>query len=435
MEKVKAEAGRTPPGQWIQGWGWDEGKWAASYPTNAALSRATPDHPVILVGLHGFASWANARALALAGITRATKDPESGQLVRDARTGEPTGILTNQAQKLVTQHIPPLSADQIKQAIALAAAECARHGLTSVQEAGVSAAMIEAFRQLIAEGRLPLRVFVMLDGADRALIERWLARGPESNPRHRLTIRSVKLFADGALGSRGAALLEPYSDQPGTKGVVTTPAPAIYNLTKRAVAKGFQVATHAIGDAANREVLDVYERVLRETGAKDARLRIEHAQVVDRADIPRFARLGVIASMQPTHATSDMPWAEKRVGPKRIAGAYAWRSIQATGAHLPLSSDFPGETLNPFHGMYAAVTRQSPEGIPPGRLAPPAAAESRGGAPRLHPGGGSRGLRGERHRLPRAGQAGRLPGAVRRHPQDRPPGAAVAPRAANLSGR
>ena len=223
----------------------------------------------------------------------------------------------------------------------------------------------------------------MLDGADRTLVDDWLARGPEIDPRHRLTIRSIKLFADGALGSRGAALLEPYSDEPSTRGIFTTPGDVVYDVTRRALARGFQVATHAIGDAANRQVLDAYERALGETtqndagayrdGArreavrdKDARLRVEHAQVVAPADLPRFAELGVIASMQPTHCTSDMPWAENRVGPTRIQGAYAWRTLQKTGAHLPLSSDFPGETLNPFYGIYAAITRQSPEGKPEG---------------------------------------------------------------------
>jgi hypothetical protein len=225
--------------------------------------------------------------------------------------------------------------------------------------------MLQAFRELSREGRLPLRIYAMLDGADHALVEEWLARGPEIDPQHRLTIRSFKLFADGALGSRGALLLEPYSDAPSTKGVVTTPESAIYDLTRRSLAKGFQVNTHAIGDAANRMTLDAYGKAMQDTpSARDPRLRIEHAQVVAPSDIPRFHQLGVIASMQPTHCTSDMGWAEKRVGPERVKGAYAWRSLLKTGAHLPLSSDFPGETLNPFYGIYAAITRQDPDGNP-----------------------------------------------------------------------
>jgi len=370
VERIRQAAATTPPGEWILGWGWDEGKWAARYPTNAALSAATPDHPVFLVGLHGFAGWANARALELAGVAQDTADPPKGQIVRDPATGLPTGILTNRAQELVTRHLPPLTPEQTQRAIELAAQECVKHGLTSVHEAKVSAPMIEAYRALLRENRLPLRISVMLDGADRALVDEWLARGPEVDPAHRLHIRSVKLFADGALGSRGAALLEPYSDEPGSRGLFTTPGEAVYDITRRSLERGFQVATHAIGDAANRAVLDAYERALGEANASDARLRIEHAQVVAAEDIPRFAKLGVIASMQPPHATSDMPWAEQRVGATRIQGAYAWRSMLASGAHVPLSSDFPGETLDPFHGIYAAVTRQAPDGTPAGGWRP-----------------------------------------------------------------
>jgi predicted amidohydrolase YtcJ len=212
---------------------------------------------------------------------------------------------------------------------------------------------------------MPLRVYAMLDGADRNLVDEWLKHGPAIDPHHQFTIRAFKLFADGALGSRGAALLEPYSDAPQTKGVMTTPESEVYSMTRRALEGGFQVCTHAIGDAANRAVLNAYEQAEKEVpAARDPRLRIEHAQVLAPEDIPRFAKLGVIASMQPTHCTSDMPWAEKRLGPERAKYAYAWRSVKDSGAHLPLSSDFPGETLNPFYGIYAAITRQDPEGNP-----------------------------------------------------------------------
>jgi len=214
---------------------------------------------------------------------------------------------------------------------------------------------------------MPLRVYAMLDGADKDLVERWLKRGPEIDPHHQLTVRAFKLFADGALGSRGAALLEPYSDAPQTQGIMTTPESEVYSLTRRALEAGFQLCTHAIGDAANRAVLNAYEQAEKEVpNAHDPRLRIEHAQVLAPEDIPRFAKLGVIASMQPTHCTSDMAWAEQRLGPERVKYAYAWRSVKDSGAHLPLSSDFPGETLNPFYGIYAAITRQDPQGNPPG---------------------------------------------------------------------
>lgn len=367
VERVKKRIRLAAANEWILGWGWDEGKWAAAYPDNRALSEVSPNNPVLLTGLHGYAAWANKKALQLAGISKGTKDPENGKILRDAKTGEPTGILLNRAQELVEKRVPPMSVEQMKKAIELAAQECVRNGLTSVHEAKVSREMVQAFRELLQEGRLPLRVYVMLDASDPALVKEWLAHGPQIDPHHRLTIRAFKLFADGALGSRGAALLEPYSDAPDTKGVITTPEADIHSLTRNSLQKGFQVCTHAIGDAANRSTLDAYEQALQEVPqARDARMRIEHAQVLAPEDIPRFAKLGVIPSMQPTHCTSDMGWAEKRLGPQRIKGAYAWRSLLQTGVHLPLSSDFPGETLNPFYGIYAALTRQDPQGNPPG---------------------------------------------------------------------
>lgn len=367
VQFVKEKAASVAPGEWILGWGWDEGKWAAHYPTHYELSAAFPNNPVLLTGLHSFASWANAKAMEIAGIARETKDPENGKIIRDEQ-GEATGIFTNRAQSLLTKQLPPLTPAQVKKAIELAAQECVRHGLTSVVDANVTPAMLQAFKELIDEGRMPLRIYVMLDGTDKAFVEEWLKRGPQIDAaHHRLTIRSFKLFADGALGSRGAALFEPYSDQPGTKGVMTLHEFDIYNFTRHALQKGFQVATHAIGDAGNRATLDAYEKAMKETPqAKDPRLRVEHAQVMSLDDIPRFAKLHVIASMQPTHCTSDMVWAEKRVGPARIKGAYAWRSVLKTGAHLTLNTDFPGETLDPFATIYAAITRQDPEGNPPG---------------------------------------------------------------------
>jgi predicted amidohydrolase YtcJ len=367
VDRVKQKVASTAPNEWIVGWGWDEGKWASHYPTNKALNEVSPNNPVYLIGLHGYAAWVNQKALQMASVTKGTRDPENGKILRDAKTGEPTGVLLNHAQGLVGKQVPAPTLEQLKKAIELAAHECVRNGLTSVHEALVEAAQLQAFRELVAEGRLPLRVHVMLDGADRVLVAQWLERGPEIDPHHQLTIRSFKLFADGALGSRGAALLQPYTDAPQTKGVITTPESEVYQLTRSSLQRGFQVCTHAIGDAANRMVLDAYADALKSTPqAHDSRLRIEHAQVLAPEDIPRFAKLGVIPSMQPTHATSDMKWAEERLGPERIKGAYAWQSLLKTGVHLPLSSDFPGETLNPFHGIYAAITRQDPEGNPPG---------------------------------------------------------------------
>ena len=378
--RVKEKADTVRSGEWILGWGWDEGKWAGNYPTHELLTEAAPTNPVFLTGLHGFASWANKRALLVAGVSKDTRDPENGRIIRDEKTGEPSGVLINRAQDLVTSHITPLDLDSVKIALELAARECLRNGLTSVHEARVTPIMLQALKDMNRKGRLPLRVYAMLDGANPAFIDEWLNRGPEIDLQHRLTIRSVKVFADGAMGSRGAALFEPYTDAPETRGLITTPEADIYNLTRRCLARGFQVATHAIGDAANHQVLDAYEKALKMASgatsatspsrarviATDARLRVEHAQVLAASDITRFAELGVIASMQPTHCTSDMPWAEKRIGPARIKGAYAWRSVLKTGAHVPISSDFPGETLNPFYGIYAAVTRQDSQGKPDG---------------------------------------------------------------------
>lgn len=377
--RVKEKAATVRSGEWILGWGWDEGKWAARYPTHELLTEAAPTNPVFLTGLHSFAAWANKRALLVAGINKDTRDPENGKIIRDEKTGEPSGVLINRAQDMVASHIAPLDLDAVKIALELAARECLRNGLTSVHEARVTPIMLQAFRDMVKRGRLPLRVYAMLDGADPKLIDEWLKRGPEIDPQHRLTIRSVKVFADGALGSRGAALFEPYTDAPNTRGMTTTPEAGIYEMTRRCLGRGFQVATHAIGDAANHQVLDAYEKALKHAagvtsgatassgvGGNDARLRVEHAQVLAAADIPRFAELGVIASMQPAHCTSDMAWAEKRIGAARIKGAYAWRSVLRTGAHVPISSDFPGETLNPFYGIYAAVTRQDPRGQPEG---------------------------------------------------------------------
>jgi hypothetical protein len=367
VQKVKERVSQVPAGEWVTGWGWDEGAWAKNYPTNEQLSQASPNNPVWITGLHGFAGWANAKALEIAGITRDTPNPQNGEVLKDSKTGKPTGILKNEAQGLLTRHIPPLSPALTERALTLAGEECLTYGLTTVHDAKVSRPMLEALRSLAAKRQLKTRIYVMLDGADKELIESFLEHGPEVDPEHWLTIRCIKVFADGALGSRGAALFEPYSDAPETRGQMTTSQDEIFKLTTRALKAGMQVAVHAIGDRANRITLDTYETALKELPqATDHRLRIEHAQVVALQDIPRFSRLGVIASMQPPHCTSDMPWAENRVGPERIRGAYAWRSFLNAGVRVPLNSDFPGETPNPFWGMYAAETRQSPDGKPEG---------------------------------------------------------------------
>lgn len=365
--KIQKRVENTPAGEWVTGWGWDEGAWAKNYPTNEELSAVSPENPVYLRGLHGFACWANARALELAGIDKDTPNPENGDIIKDPRTGEPTGILTNRAQDLLTKHIPPMTGVQMEKALKLAIAECLKYGLTSIHEARTTTNMLEALRSLRDKGELHSRIYVMLDWTEEDLIETYYESGPVLDPENLMTIRCIKIFVDGALGSRGAAMLEPYSDAPDENGVVVTPEDEVYRLSNRALESGLQVAIHAIGDHANRITLNAFERALEENpDVKDHRFRLEHAQVVALEDIPKLAPLGVVLSMQPPHATSDMPWAETRVGPERIKGAYAWRSFWDSGVHMTLNSDFPGETLDPFVGMFTAMTRQTPEGDPEG---------------------------------------------------------------------
>lgn len=365
VQKVKQRVQTTEPGEWIIAWGWDDGAWAKAYPDNRELNRISPDNPVYLKSLHGFAGWANARALELAGITAATPDPPHGKILKDTDTGEPTGILTNEAQALLSRVIPPLRPMQVEKALDLAVKKCLQFGLTSLHEARTTSIMLESLRALKTKGKLRSRIYVMLDWTEEDLLERYFREGPEIDPDHWLTVRCVKIFVDGALGSRGAALLEPYADAPQETGLVTTPEDRVYELTRRSLNNRMQVAVHAIGDRANRITLDAFTRAIQDVpGVKDHRLRVEHAQVVALEDIPRFAALNLVLSMQPPHCTSDMPWVETRLGPERVRRAYAWRSILDTGVHMTLNSDFPGETLNPFVGMYTAMTRRSSGGLP-----------------------------------------------------------------------
>jgi predicted amidohydrolase YtcJ len=363
VERVVQRAKDVPKGEWILGTGWDEGAWANHYPTMALLSRRVPDHPVYLRGLHGFAAWGNRMAVDRASITRATPAPAGGTIVKDAK-GEPTGIVTNSAVSLLSRAIPAATEAQTEIHLRDALEAMARAGYTSIHEASTPAVEVAALEAMAARGALPIRVHVWLDGRDTALARAWLARGPDTSDADNLVIRSVKVFADGALGSRGARLLADYSDRPGHRGITG----GAYGYDSAAVAglmrAGFQAVIHAIGDAANRETLDFFERV-RGAGST-ARDRIEHAQVVNAADIPRFGRLGVIASMQPSHAVEDMPWAEQRVGAARIAGGYAWRSLRRAGARLVFNSDLPATDYDIFYGLHSAVTRSGKDGRPAG---------------------------------------------------------------------
>ena len=360
-ELVRREAAKRKSGEWIRGRSWDQTTFPSrQFPDGELLTSAAPRNPVYLTRVDGHAAWVNHRALEIADVNAATKDPPGGKILRN-RAGAPTGILIDRAQVLVSRRIPSATAAEIAERIARAARECARLGITTVHDAGVRREDLEAYRMLIARDELPVRVYAMI-GGEGQLWRDYLKRGPEVGDR--LTVRSIKLYVDGALGSRGAAMLAPYSDDPGNSGLLITPMADIERIAREAASGGFQVNTHAIGDRANRIALNAYGAALK--GANNRRFRIEHAQVVAPEDFALFAKYSVIASIQSAHATSDMRWAQDRVGPERVRGAYAWRRFLELGVHLANGSDFPVENPNPLWGFYAAVTRQDHTGAPAG---------------------------------------------------------------------
>ncbi len=354
----KATAGRKA-GEWIRGRSWDQTHWGGQFPTAGDLTKAAPNHPVYLTRVDGHAAWVNRKALEIAGVTANTPDPPGGKVLRTPN-GEPTGILIDNAGELVASKIPAATLEETRRRIARAAKECARLGLTTVHDAGVSAQALEAYRQLIARHELPVRVYAMI-GGQGPLWQQYLKRGPEIG--ERLTVRSIKLMMDGALGSRGAAMLEPYADDPGNTGLTMLTKEEVEQVARVAASHGFQVNTHCIGDRANRMVLEAYGAAL--GGKNDRRFRIEHAQVVRAEDFDLFAQYSVVPSMQAAHATSDMRWAEARLGKQRVKGAYAWRRFLSLGLQVPSGSDFPVEEPNPLLGFYAAITRQDRAGNPP----------------------------------------------------------------------
>jgi predicted amidohydrolase YtcJ len=362
VDRVAARARTVPRGEWIVGWGWDEGAWANRYPDLRLLSQRVPDHPVYLRGLHSFAAWGNQLALQRAGITASMEAPAGGEIRKDAK-GEPTGILMNNAARLLENAVPAPTPAQLQARVLAGLKTLAAAGYVTVHEAGADSAQMRALEALAKEGTLPLRVYAMLAGRDQALLDQWLARGPDRDAAAMLVTRSVKAFYDGALGSRGALLLADYTDRAGHRGQrdATFHAEALAKMLKA----GFQLSIHAIGDAANREAMDFIERNSGGfPGSLGLRERIEHAQVLAADDIPRFSRLGIVASMQPSHAVEDMPWAEARVGGDRIGGAYAWRAIRAAGGRLVFSSDLPGTDYDVFYGLHSAITRQDRGGKP-----------------------------------------------------------------------
>lgn len=366
IRRVVDRVPRTAPGRWIQGRGWDQNKWGDTrFPTHDALSRATPNNPVVLTRVDGHASLANAAAMKAAGVTAATQDPRGGRIERTA-TGEPTGVFIDNAKSLIERVVPPPSRDEAHQATLAAIKESQRYGLVGVHDAGEPRAVIDLFEEMARTGEFGLRGYLMV-ADDSAAVAHYFARGPQSalHDGH-IWIRSIKLYADGALGSRGAALLDPYADDPKNTGLLLSPPEHIKDVATRALKAGFQVATHAIGDRGNRIVLDAYEAVLSAQPTTDHRFRIEHAQVLNFADIPRFSRLGVIPAMQAVHQSSDMTWAPTRLGYARSLGAYAWRALLSSGAIIPNGSDFPVERVNPLFSFHAAIARTDDNDWPPG---------------------------------------------------------------------
>ena len=366
VARVAARAKDAPAGRWIIGRGWDQNKWGDTrFPTHDALTRQTANNPVVLERIDGHAILANAAAMRAAGISSSTKDPAGGRIER-AANGDPTGVFVDNATGLVERVIPPLSHDEMKSAALAAVAEANRYGLVGLTDPGEPRNVIDLFEELAKAGTFSLRAYVMI-ADDSAAIEHYFQRGPQSALYDgHLWIRSIKLYADGALGSRGAALLDPYADDAKNSGLLKTTPEHLRDVSTRALQHGFQVGTHAIGDRGNRVALDAYEAALKAVPTVDHRFRIEHVQVLDHADVPRFAQLGVIPSMQAVHQTSDMYWAPTRLGYARTFGAYAWRSLLNTGVVIPNGSDFPVERVNPLYSFHAAVARQDDFNWPPG---------------------------------------------------------------------
>jgi len=364
-----AERARTaPPGAWVTGRGWDQNRWPGGrFPTAATLTRAVPDRPVFLRRVDGHAAWANAAALAAAGIGPGTADPPGGKILRDA-AGQPTGVLVDTAVDLVDAKIPPPSAAELEAGILSALRELASLGLTGAHDAGVKPAALDVYRKLAREGRLPIRVYAMIEGEPPLPeLQRELARQRSEPEVGLLTVRAVKLYADGALGSRGAALHAGYADEPGNRGLLLTPPEVLRAKVKAVVAAGLQPAIHAIGDRGVSEALAAIEGAGPPSAVRTLRPRIEHLQIVGAGDWARLAAAGVIASMQPTHCTSDAPWVPARLGAgtERLRGAYAWRSALARGLPLAFGSDFPIEEPDPRAGLVSAETR-----TPAGAAAP-----------------------------------------------------------------
>jgi predicted amidohydrolase YtcJ len=365
VRRVAEFADGVPDGEWIIGWGWDEGAWANRYPGRELLSAQVPDHPVALKSLHGFAFWGNQRALQAAGISRSSAEVSGGTILRDD-DGEPTGVLLNRATTLLTDVIPEPGPEQLQSQVSKGLEAMARDGYVAIHEAGAGAQLMAAFTALEEQDRLPVRVYAMVRAREPELCRQWLEQGPDTDNDSMLTTRSVKAFYDAALGSRGARLLEDYSDRPGHRGTSGGQYGFDEELVAEMMRNGFQAAVHAIGDAGNRETLEFLESVIAEDHQiASLRHRIEHAQVVHPDDFKRFAAGNFIASMQPPHCVEDKTWAEDRLGPERVKGAYAWRTMRRAGTCLVFNSDLAGSDHSIFYGLHAAITRRDEQKQPP----------------------------------------------------------------------
>ena len=381
---VAAAVEKAEPGDWILGRGWHQSKWdempdnmVHGFQTHDDLSAVSPNNPVYLRHASGHAGFANAKAMEIAGVNvmsveSLAKDLQGGEIVKD-ENGNPTGIFSERAMAFITKYIPEESEERAEMALELAVKACQRNGITSFHDAGVSQGTVDRYLKFKEEGKMGVRVYAMVSGPNRELTQDWLAKGPMIDSLdHLVTVRSIKLNCDGALGNRGAWLLEEYSDMAGQFGLETLPMEYVLEISKAGLAQGFQVCAHAIGDRANREVFDQYEAAMLEfPEVKDHRFRIEHAQHLHPDDLPRFAELNVIAAMQAVHMSSDRPWAIDRLGQKRIVeGAYMWQTILKSGAKVINGTDVPVEPITPLASFYASISRKTLKGEPEGGFEP-----------------------------------------------------------------
>ncbi len=384
LEKVKEAVAKAQPGQWILGRGWHQEKWdkkpekmVKGFQTHESLSSISPNNPVFLRHASGHLGFANSKAMQLAGVNQLSiekleKESEGGEIIRD-ELGNPTGIFNERAQSLIARQIPEETEETNTQALELAIQASLKNGITSFHDAGASRESIDLFKKFKKEGKLNTRLYVMVTGFDPKLVYDYFRNGPEIDSTGLLTIRAIKLNCDGALGSRGAWLLEPYADRPDFSGMATLSMDTVMKISREGLKNGFQICSHAIGDRANKEILDRYEIAFKEnpTQAKDVRYRIEHAQHLSPSDIPRFGQLGVIPAMQAVHLSSDRPWAIERLGERRIKeGAYMWQSLLKSGAKIVNGTDVPVEPINPIASFFASVTRQTLKGEPTGGYEP-----------------------------------------------------------------